>query len=762
MVLTVQLFTNDVQLRADMLALFPEVQQHPGVQAASAMQTSVVERMVVLAISSPNPELANKTKQYAIANKLESILKQSAIAAEPTDVDMISGWLAQQYRLVSDVHRQTINQEPGALLEQTRQALYGLQGIADPIDLVADPLQLHKGYAAQFLPASVEPLTSHVFRLSDKSNTLLMSFRIQANAFDLQRSEDLLNTIQIIKGVVGEHGATVQASGLPIFAAHGAASARAEISLFGTVSVAAVLVLLLAIFRNLRPMLAVFLCLGAAVGAAFVVTHTVFGEVHLITLVFGVSLIGISVDYSFHYLCDMWSDANWHPAMGIRSVSAGVSFAMLTSVIAFLTFLFTPFPGLKQMAVFSASGLGFAALTVLGLFPWLGPQRANSAPGHALRMTDTWLQRWPFVSGWFKWLMLGLLVLCIGLGLTRLQVNDHISMLQSAPTELLKEDQFVRALSPEQRVSQFYLIEGADSATLMENERAFLGVLATRGIEGVGLSNYYPSKAQQQQDYKLIEQAYFTPGESGDPLMADFMSSLGAGDLYIDVREAFLAQNQTLALEQWVKFAPPHLRHLFVGCDPELCRSVIALVSIDEQLIKNSRGYAGLADTSPAVIWVDRVGSISNLLGKYRVIAGQMLGGVFVLLVLVFVAMFGVRGGMGIAAVPGIAILVSLGVFGLSGQPFSLFNLLGLMMVFGISIDYALFYFLHGRNKPTTALAISLSAATTLLAFGMLSFSNTTIVHTVGLTLAVGITTAFLVAPLAAVAQTKEKIFASS
>ena len=116
----------------------------------------------------------------------------------------------------------------------------------------------------------------------------------------------------------------------------------------------------------------------------------------------------------------------------------------------------------------------------------------------------------------------------------------------------------------------------------------------------------------------------------------------------------------------------------------------------------------------------------------------------------VFLWLFGWRRGLAIVAVPATAIFAAMAIFGMSGQPFSVFNLLGLLMVFGISVDYALFYSLHGRGKPTTGLAIALSATTTLLAFGMLSFSGISIVHTVGMTLAVGILTAYLVAPLAA------------
>jgi predicted exporter len=35
---------------------------------------------------------------------------------------------------------------------------------------------------------------------------------------------------------------------------------------------------------------------------AFAVTYWVFGEIHLMTLVFGASLIGVCVDFSFYFM----------------------------------------------------------------------------------------------------------------------------------------------------------------------------------------------------------------------------------------------------------------------------------------------------------------------------------------------------------------------------------------------------------------------------------------------------------------------------
>jgi predicted exporter len=99
---------------------------------------------------------------------------------------------------------------------------------------------------------------------------------------------------------------------------------------------------------------------------------------------------------------------------------------------------------------------------------------------------------------------------------------------------------------------------------------------------------------------------------------------------------------------------------------------------------------------------------------------------------------------------------------GWCNQLFSLFNLFALLLVLGIGVDDAIFFFMADPSRKldnsltsdcesrrtTTSLAVTLSALTTLLAFGLLAISSTEIVHAFGFTVATGILTALLCSPL--------------
>ena len=81
-----------------------------------------------------------------------------------------------------------------------------------------------------------------------------------------------------------------------------------------------------------------------------------------------------------------------------------------------------------------------------------------------------------------------------------------------------------------------------------------------------------------------------------------------------------------------------------------------------------------------------------------------------------------------------LSIVLTLGICGFAGLPFSLFTVLPLVLVVGLGVDYAIV--LYSESDAVAACnSVFLAAASTLLAFGLLAFSSTPALHTFGLTL---------------------------
>ena len=102
---------------------------------------------------------------------------------------------------------------------------------------------------------------------------------------------------------------------------------------------------------------------------------------------------------------------------------------------------------------------------------------------------------------------------------------------------------------------------------------------------------------------------------------------------------------------------------------------------------------------------------------------------------------------MRIVRAPVLACLLTLSVLGYAQIPINFFVIVGLILTLGIGIDYALFFKDSGEHADSTALAVMLSALTTLVSFGSLAFSHFAPISVFGLTVLLGISTCFLLSP---------------
>ena len=109
-------------------------------------------------------------------------------------------------------------------------------------------------------------------------------------------------------------------------------------------------------FRSLWPRLLMTLSLLVGMGTALSVTALVFGQVHLLTTVFGASLIGCAEDYGLYYFASRQGAPGVAPLRMMSTLLPGLALALLTSALGYFALGVPPFPGLRQMALFSVVG----------------------------------------------------------------------------------------------------------------------------------------------------------------------------------------------------------------------------------------------------------------------------------------------------------------------------------------------------------------------------------------------------------------------
>ena len=319
------------------------------------------------------------------------------------------------------------------------------------------------------------------------------------------------------------------------------------------------------------------------------------------------------------------------------------------------------------------------------------------------------------------------------------------TLYDSVP-ELSHEDEQVRGLLRAPAGSQFFVVRAANSEQLLQREEALTKLLSERQQRGKvlgwqALSDQVPSRQTQEAHRSLLAERVYAPAGQAERLF----TALEDEETLVQARSLFAAQQRTLSLEEWLQspLSAP-VRHLFLASSPQTLSIV---------LLRGTPTGADLAELSAlgqrlqGVTWVDQVADISQVLGGFRRALSWMLPIGYTLVALCLVWFYG-KSSWRVSAPAALASLVALGIPALFGQPVTLFDLLALVLVLGMGVDYGIF-----MNEPRGAgfgvafLSVSLGAASTLLSFGLLACSGTPALSNFGLTLLIGIGISWFLTP---------------
>jgi len=744
-------------LETGFLALLPVTEQKPEIAKAVRQHNEQLNQKVIWLTGAATAQDA-----IAHAQQLKQQLQKSGLFSklmlELPQQQMIKQYqqlFPYRYQLLDAQTRLSLDNNPKDLLTQNLETLYSPMGQMTAADLEHDPLLLFSRYFNAQNPLKLTIEQGIVILHDANQFWALLLTDLEDQHLQLDKLETLLALVNSSTTQVQAAGGDLMVTGMPLFTAQGSDSAKQEISTVGLGSSAGIIILLLLTFRSLRPLLLSFLAIGSGLFAALVVSVLFFGKIHIITLVFGASLIGVADDYAIHFVCDSFGAKNWLPRQGLRYIFPGLVIGLLTNLLSYAGLVVSPFPGLQEVALFSAIGLLVAWLTVVLLFPLL---LTGFKPDHKpviLVCANYWQQYWPV---WLlknrRWLIPVLLVFIAG-GLWQLTPRDDVRLLQSAPAELMKTADKIKQLLPVSQENQFFLVSGHDLNDWHQNEQQLLKRLNLltqqhKLVVYQGISDFWPDEHNQEMNYRLLDKTLYQSG-----LLKQFMIELGFSTQAIntELKQFSEAKNRSISLPEWLATADEEKQQLWLGCDAGGCLSRVVLTGItDLSALSALQSLQG-------VVWVDQVEQLSSLFARYRVSVSLLLIAAYLLVFTGLGLKFGWRNSLKITSIPVVAALVSLAMMGWFDQLFSLFNLFALLLVLGIGVDDAIFFFMadssaassneavHDR-RASTSLAVTLSALTTLLAFGLLAVSSTEIVHAFGFTVATGILTALVLSPL--------------
>ncbi|PWK37431.1 MMPL family transporter [Cupriavidus plantarum] len=783
-------FWREGRVDTDIMALLPSSERTATADRVLRQLAEDVSREVVVLVGAPDWQAARHA-----ADGIRAVTGEHPALLKPVDklgtfdVDAaLAFYRPWRDRLLTDTQRaQLTHADPDALSRQALARLYQLSSGSALTGWSADPLGLWQDWwLARADVTRVRERDGLASFSADGMQWILLTYRIGKPAFSVGGDTDYSELLAAAEARARrDHpGVRVISAGIPLHAEAAAARASLEINVIGFGSLAAVLLLVWLAFRSLRPIVLVALSLAIGTAAAISVTAIVFDRVHLITLVFGASLVGVAEDYGIHYFVTRQANGQRTPASTMRLLLPGMALALSTSVVAYLALGVAPFPGLRQMALFSAVGLVAAFLTVVLWFPLL--DRGRLRPTRMSEWLARGLARWPR-AGWDRrtFVLGALLALFVAGGVWRVRVVDDVRQLQNSPSHLVEAQRTVGRLLGSPSPTQFLLVRGATPDQVLEREEAVKArlqpLIAQGRLDGViALSDWVPSAGRQRADAALT-------GPLEEEVRERVAKALRTAR--VTVPSGAAAPADVLTLSAWL--ASPvssALRHLWLGreghaagpyasvvllrglADPAAAQAVERAVmgvsnasdgpsdgpvaaTASAAEAAGASGAAANAAAAPVpgvagvagVEYADRIADLTGLLHHYRVLMSWLLLAGAVAVAALLAWRYGRASWR--ALVPTLlAGLCSVALLGWLHVPLQLFPVLALALLLGVGVDYGIFLLEHPGDGVSWT-AIVLGAASTLLAFGLLALSSTPALHAFGITMLAGVGAVWALSP---------------
>ncbi len=661
-----------------------------------------------------------------------------------------------RYALQNEAFMDRVRNGGGAFLKQNAlEKIYGGFSMASLENLDEDPFLLSAQAFEDvlgnlsFMSKNVE-LRDERLVLRDSLRTYVMwTASLAPNASTFGESGSALWTMEqkISELNAADSGLVIASTGVPFHSYESSSKAQTEVAVISGVSIVLLLLLILSTYRSAVPLLLTLFSIGLAIVSALSATWTLFGSIHIFTFVFGTSVIGVSIDYAIHFFTGWKIREERLDGGGVRGlIFKGLVLGFMTTELSYLALTFAPFPLLRQMAVFSMAGLASSFLTITLLFAALPVTKSRAKAELALASISKVLDgygKFFAVLRAKKWALLAVVLIFAAfaaVGISYTQWGTDLRSLYTVSPERLASEKLSVELLDFGSSGSYFLIKGDSVQQVLEREAAFCKRLEQERTDGalrnyLAITRFIPPRSIQQGNFGALSAAMDSSTvaemfkELGLPSDSAFRASLLTGQKILTPESKLPANFEKL------------LNSLWIGKVGDSYYSAVMPLHV-----RKGADLSRLA--GDGVYFMDKINQINENLTRLSLTALVLVGIAFALVLAVLLFIYGFSGAVSIMRIPVFASLLVVAVFGFLGIPFNFFATVGIILTLGIGIDYSLF-FREGRGSAVTVLAIALSALTTILSFGSLSFSSFAPVSTFGLSVFLGILFNFLFSPFA-------------
>lgn len=607
-----------------------------------------------------------------------------------------------------------------------------------PRDPTGEMLQIIDQLGSERQPPSVDG----VWASRDGKRALLVA-QTRASGSDTDGQERAVGAVRGAFDVAAPRArASLEMSGPGVFSVAARATIKQQVTRLSIVSTLLITMLLLWVYRSFRALVLGLIPVASGALAGIAAVALGFGSVHGITLGFGVTLIGESVDYSIY----LFIQSHQRTATLWPTIRLGV----LTSIVGFASLLPSGFPGLAQLGLFSISGLLAAALVTRYVLPHLLPAKLNIADVTPLGLAlAAGLQR---VRTPRALLLVIPILAAIVLYTHRGPVWNHeLSALSPVSASDQELDSMLRSDIGAPDVSYLVVISGPSQEAVLRAAEAVDRALDALAEQKVIAGFESPARYLPSLEAQRARQASLPPRPE---LKSNLVQALNGLPIRVDRLDPFLsdvdtARNQALLTRKQLEGTS-----LATGVDALLLSDgarwsallplrVPTTVAIDVTRVHSAISKIGLGKGVEAVV-LDVKGEVDSLYSSYlsEVVRLSLAGfaGIVVLL-LIFLRSPGRTAR--VVAPLALAVLTVTACLVLLGQQLTILHLIGMLLIVAVGSNYALFFDRrsndpHAGSAPLTLASLMVANAATVLGFGVLGFSSVPVLAALGSTVAPG------------------------
>ncbi len=733
-----------VRTRGDMADFLPRGRTEAARLMLRELRSGATTSLILIGIEgAPPPELAHLSHALAdtlARSNLFAFVDNGADALNAADEQFL---LAHRY-LLSPATTPAAFTTP-ALRQALQALLEQMQSAAAPLATrygLADPTGAFLGLARDWIGDSRIRSIGGVWFAPERDRAVLLA-RTRASGFDLPGQDAADAALRAAFAAANPGPARLIATGPAVFARDAATAIRADVQRLSIVSTLLIAALLLWRFRSLWVVAVIAVPVGFSIAAGALAVQLAFGFVHSVTFGFGMTMLGVIVDYPV-LLIGHRKQAEPAPAT-LRRIGAAYTLAVACAALGLTGMLFSGFPGLAQLGVFSVAGVLAGAAATRWLLPRLivaadlAPVAAGS-PAGVLRLEQ--LRRWR---------LCGLIPVLAALALLLLHppvLERDLAAISPVPQAASAQDATLRAEIGAPDVGQVVIFRAPSAEAVLQQEEAAQPAIAAMQRDGaIGGAEYaarfLPSAATQQARRAALPdaatlRARLAEANAGLPFRPDafapFLAAVAATRAMPDLTLAAIDRPLIAARLQPLLFQ----------------RGDTWFGLLIPQHVTDPARLAAAVRTMPGAVHVDIGAETNGIVAAATARAWRWLaaGAAAILLALVVGLRDPARILRVLTALAAAGVLTLAGLT-LAGQRLSLIHIVALQFAAGIGLDYALFFAraqLDEEERARTLRTLVTCNAMTLLTFGLLAFCRTPLLRDIGLTTALGAVCALLCA----------------